>query len=109
MEFAKLMNIYLNHWPKYEKYALANRIRSTAKEETMNDTITDESYRSPDLQRNIAQVTARRANRKLDIISNCFECSWYSKNEWCGKSQRDIEWRNDERTGFPWWCKLEDA
>lgn len=30
MEFAKLMNIYLNHFPKHEKFALANRIRSTA-------------------------------------------------------------------------------
>ena len=30
MEFAKLLNIYLNHFPKHEKYALANRIRSTA-------------------------------------------------------------------------------
>jgi len=26
MEFAKLMNIYLNHFPKHEKYALASRI-----------------------------------------------------------------------------------
>jgi hypothetical protein len=32
MEFAKLMNIYLNHFPKHEKFALANRIRSTAYE-----------------------------------------------------------------------------
>jgi len=32
MEFAKLMNIYLNHFPKHEKYALANRIRNTAYE-----------------------------------------------------------------------------
>lgn len=32
MEFAKLMNIYLNHFPKHEKYALASRIRSTAYE-----------------------------------------------------------------------------
>ena len=30
IEFAKLLNIYLNHFPKYEKYALANRIRNTA-------------------------------------------------------------------------------
>lgn len=32
MEFAKLMNIYLNHFPKHEKYALAGRIRNTAYE-----------------------------------------------------------------------------
>jgi len=32
IEFAKLLNIYLNHFPKHEKYALANRIRSTAYE-----------------------------------------------------------------------------
>lgn len=31
-EFAKLFNIYLNHFPKHEKYALANRIRNTAYE-----------------------------------------------------------------------------
>lgn len=30
MEFAKLLNIYLNHFPKHEKYALANKIRNTA-------------------------------------------------------------------------------
>lgn len=33
MEFAKLMNIYLNHFPKHEKYALANLI----KEENTHD------------------------------------------------------------------------
>lgn len=32
MEFAKLMNVYLNHFPKHEKYALANLIRNTAYE-----------------------------------------------------------------------------
>ena len=39
MEFAKLMNIYLNHFPRHEKYALANRIRNTAYE--MYDYITE--------------------------------------------------------------------
>jgi len=39
MEFAKLMNIYLNHFPKHEKYALANIIRNTAYE--MYDYITE--------------------------------------------------------------------
>lgn len=29
---AKLLNIYLNHFPRHEKYALANRIRNTAYE-----------------------------------------------------------------------------
>jgi four helix bundle protein len=32
MEFVKLLNIYLNHFPKCEKYSLANRIRNTAYE-----------------------------------------------------------------------------
>lgn len=32
MEFAKLLNIYLNHFPRHEKYALSNRIRNTAYE-----------------------------------------------------------------------------
>ena len=30
MEMIKLLNIYLNHFPKHEKYALANNIRNTA-------------------------------------------------------------------------------
>jgi len=30
VELLKLLNIYLNHFPKHEKYALANNIRSTA-------------------------------------------------------------------------------
>jgi four helix bundle protein len=32
METIKLLNIYLNHFPKAEKYALSNRIRNTAYE-----------------------------------------------------------------------------
>jgi four helix bundle protein len=32
IETAKLMNVYLNHFPRHEKYALANRIRNTAYE-----------------------------------------------------------------------------
>ena len=32
MEFMKLLNIYLNHFPKHEKYALSNLIRNTAYE-----------------------------------------------------------------------------
>ena len=32
IDTAKLMNIYLNHFPRHEKYALANRIRNTAYE-----------------------------------------------------------------------------
>lgn len=32
VEFMKLLNIYLNHFPKHEKYALSNRIRNTAYE-----------------------------------------------------------------------------
>lgn len=43
MEFAKLLNIYLNHFPKHEKYALANRIRNTAYE--MYDYITEAQKR----------------------------------------------------------------
>ena len=30
MEMIKLLNIYLNHFPKFEKYALSNNIRNTA-------------------------------------------------------------------------------
>ncbi|MDD5406019.1 MAG: four helix bundle protein [Sulfurovaceae bacterium] len=30
LEMAKLLNVYLNHFPKHEKYALANNIRNTA-------------------------------------------------------------------------------
>jgi len=29
IEMAKLMNIYLNHFPRFEKYALSNNIRNT--------------------------------------------------------------------------------
>ena len=29
VEMAKLMNIYLNHFPRFEKYALSNNIRNT--------------------------------------------------------------------------------
>jgi hypothetical protein len=32
MQMIKLLNIYLNHFPKFEKYALANNIRNTAYE-----------------------------------------------------------------------------
>jgi len=32
MEMIKLLNIYLNHFPKHEKFALSNRIRNTAYE-----------------------------------------------------------------------------
>jgi len=32
MEMIKLLNIYLNHFPKHEKFALANVIRNTAYE-----------------------------------------------------------------------------
>ena len=30
VEMVKLLNIYLNHFPKHEKYALSNNIRNTA-------------------------------------------------------------------------------
>ena len=39
MEMIKLLNIYLNHFPKFEKYALANNIRNTAYE--LYDLITE--------------------------------------------------------------------
>ena len=32
LEMVKLLNIYLNHFPRHEKYALANNIRNTAYE-----------------------------------------------------------------------------
>jgi hypothetical protein len=28
MEFIKLLNIYLNHFPKHEKYALTNKMQN---------------------------------------------------------------------------------
>lgn len=39
MEFIKLLNVYLNHFPKHEKFALSNRIRNTAYE--VYDSITE--------------------------------------------------------------------
>ncbi len=39
MEMMKLLNIYLNHFPKFEKYALTNNIRNTAY--TVYDLITE--------------------------------------------------------------------
>lgn len=30
MEFAKLMNVYVHHFPKHERYALSNRIRNSS-------------------------------------------------------------------------------
>lgn len=32
IEVIRLLNVYLNHFPKHEKYALANRMRNTAYE-----------------------------------------------------------------------------
>ena len=32
VEFTKLLNIYLNHFPKHERYALSNRLRNTTYE-----------------------------------------------------------------------------
>jgi len=32
LEMMKLLNVYLNHFPRYEKFALASRIRNTAYE-----------------------------------------------------------------------------
>ncbi len=42
-QFAKLLNIYLNHFPKAERYALANRIRNSAYE--VYDLITEAQKR----------------------------------------------------------------
>jgi len=39
MEMIKLLNIYLNHFPKHEKYALSSQIRNTAY--TLYDLITE--------------------------------------------------------------------
>ena len=30
VEFSKLLNVYLNHFPRHERYALSNRIRNAA-------------------------------------------------------------------------------
>ncbi len=43
MEFVKLLNIYLNHFPKHEKFALSNLIRNTAY--TVYDLVTEAQKR----------------------------------------------------------------
>lgn len=43
MEFMKLTNIYLNHFPNHEKYALANKVRNTAYE--LYDLLTESQKR----------------------------------------------------------------
>ena len=43
MEMIKLLNIYLNHFPRFEKYALSNNIRNTAYE--VYDLITESQKR----------------------------------------------------------------
>jgi len=43
LEMIKLLNVYLNHFPKYEKYALSNTIRNTAYE--IYDLITESQKR----------------------------------------------------------------
>jgi len=43
MEMIKLLNIYLNHFPRFEKYALSNNIRNTAYE--VYDLITEAQKR----------------------------------------------------------------
>ena len=39
VEMAKLLNIYLNHFPRFERYALSSRIRDTAYQ--LHDYITE--------------------------------------------------------------------
>ncbi len=43
MEMIKLLNIYLNHFPRHEKYALSNTIRNTAY--SLYDLITETNKR----------------------------------------------------------------
>ena len=43
LEMLKLLNLYLNHFPKHEKYALSNLIRNTAYE--LYDLITEAQKR----------------------------------------------------------------
>lgn len=43
LEMAKLLNVYLNHFPRHEKFALSNRIRNTAYE--IYDCITESQKR----------------------------------------------------------------
>jgi hypothetical protein len=43
LEFLKLLNIYLNHFPKHEKYALCGRIRNTSYE--LYDLVTEAEKR----------------------------------------------------------------
>lgn len=45
--------------------------------------------------------------RKIDIISNCLECSWCIPNKsLCGKTQKQIILHGEQ--GFPDWCPLKD-
>ena len=43
--------------------------------------------------------------KKIDIITNCLECSWLV-NGICGRTQQLIILDN---SGFPEWCPLPDA
>jgi len=43
--------------------------------------------------------------KKIDIITNCLECSWLVRGI-CGRTQRKIVL---DKPGFPDWCTLSDA
>jgi hypothetical protein len=45
--------------------------------------------------------------KKVDVISNCLECSWYiPKKMLCGATQRIVTLNGGQ--GFPDWCPLAD-
>ena len=47
--------------------------------------------------------------KRINIIAGCFECSRYiRKMGLCELKQRKVEFQNDECTGFPEWCPLEE-
>jgi len=68
-EFVKLLNIYLNHFPKHEKYALTNRIRNTAYE--IYDLITEGQKR----------YTKKTTLTNLDIAHEKLRMQLYIANE----------------------------
>jgi four helix bundle protein len=69
VEMMQLLNIYLNHFPKHEKYALCNQIRNTAYE--VYNLITEG-------QKRYFKKTTLTA---LDISHECLRMQLYLANE----------------------------
>ena len=89
MEMAKQLNLYLNHFPRHEKYALANRIRNTAYE--IYDLITESQKR---YHKKTTLVNLDIAHEKLRMqIYLAFELGYFGFSGGCedpdtGKTQQ---------------------